>query len=138
MEITRDALLRIVKATRQGMKSAEIINSLFVDSHGWTIQDEAVGNLKDALFIMIDEPLVPGQQFSDSMTERLLVGDMSDDAVTDFIMMQNRMKSRINAPVDTFDTVEQPKPNIIHPEKAKALARQEGAYVCKDFVSEEH
>ena len=116
MEISRDALLRVVKATRQSMRFAEIIGSMLIDHSGWTLPDETAGNLKDALFDMLGESLAPGQQFNDSTTERLLTGDMSDEAVADFILMKNRINERI---------VEQPKPNTITKEKLQKLGADE-------------
>lgn len=118
MEISRDALLRVVKATRQSMRFAEIIGSMLIDHSGWTLPDEAAGNLKDALFDMLGESLGPGQQFKDSTTERLLTGDMSDEAITDFILMKNRLSDRIG-------TVEQPKPNTITSEQLQKLGLAE-------------
>lgn len=123
MEISRDALLRIVKATRQSMRFAEIIGSMLIDHHGWTLPDETAGNLKDALFDMLGESLAPGQQFKDSTTERLLTGDMSDEAVADFIIMKNRLSDRIG-------TVEQPKPNTIDNPTFVLFHAMNGGYMC--------
>ena len=122
MEISKDALLRVVKATRQSMRFAEIIGSMLIDHSGWTLPDEAAGNLKDALFDMLGESLAPGQQFKDSTTERLLTGDMSDEAVADFIIMKNRLSDRIGA-------VEQPKPNTLPAEEIGRMQVQNGGYV---------
>ena len=125
MEISRDALLRVVKATRQSMRFAEIIGSMLIDHSGWTLPDETAGNLKDALFDMLGESLAPGQQFNDSTTERLLTGDMSDEAVADFIIMKNRLSDRIGA-------VEQPKPYTISPSELADMVSLTGGYMCDE------
>ena len=124
MEMNRDALLRIVKAARQSMKIAKVFGSLLIDNKGWTLPDEMTGNLKDALFTLAGETLGPGEQFKDSMTERLLTSDMSDEGVTDFFLMKSRADSRIRQ-------AEQPKPNIIDRQGFNVFYDLNGGYILQ-------
>lgn len=125
MEITRDALLRVVKAARVSMKVAETLNQLSLEKKSWTWADEIVGNLADALFMIAGETLTPQQDFfDDSNTVRLLKSDMSDEAVTDWFFMMDRLNKRTAG----AEEVEQPKPHIFNAEEVERMSKQTGSY----------
>jgi len=97
MEITRDALLRVVKSARLAIETAETMQKLMVEKGGWSWADEVAGQLSDALFRMSGEQLAAGKDFNqDSMTMRLLKGDMSDGAVADWFLMMSRIRDRLS------------------------------------------
>jgi len=125
MEITRDALLRVVKAARVSMKVAETLNQLSLEKKSWTWADEIVGGLADALFMMAGETLTPKQDFfDDSQTIRLLKSDMSDGAVTDWFCMMERLNKR----TARTEEIEQPKPHIFSAEEVERMSKQPGSY----------
>lgn len=125
MNISKDALLRIVKAARAAIGVSETLNKLLVERKAWTWADEIYGNLSDALFIMSGETLTPQQEFfNDSQTIRLLKSDMSDGAVADWFIMMDKLNHRIN-------DIQQPEPNISNKEDLERLSKQVGAYQHK-------
>ena len=124
MEISRDALLRVVKAARMAIKAAETMQSLMVEKGGWTWADEIAGQLLDSLFKMSGEQLAVGKDFNkDSMTMRLLTGDMTDGAVADWFIMMSKIRNKI-----TEETVNQPKPQIVSKEDEQRMYVQSGGY----------
>ena len=127
MEISRDALLRVVKGTRMSLRLAENMKALLINKKSGTWADEISGQLSDAVFTMIDEKLHVGQTFEDSMTMRILNGDMSDGAVTDWIMTMDRVRRRHLNPAPAED--EQPSaPHTISKERLNELYEQNGGY----------
>lgn len=125
MDIQKDALLRVVKATRAAIRLAENTNKLMVDGKAWTWADEIAGQLADALFIISGEKLESGQDFfKDSATMMVLTGDMSDEGVTNWFIMMDRIRKRLDGKVE----VQMPKPNVMNPEKMKELYQQNGGY----------
>lgn len=121
MEISRDALMRVVKATRMSMSLAEAIQRLMLDKSSRTFADEIAGFLKDALFITIGESET--KNFDDSMTMRLLTSDMSDGAVADYIIMMHKIRKHIDP-----EEVQQPKPQIMNKESVQRMYVQSGGY----------
>lgn len=121
MEISRDALMRVVKATRMSMNLAEAIQRLMLDKSSRTFADEIAGFLKDALFITIGESET--KNFDDSMTMRLLTSDMSDGAVADYIIMMNKIRKHIDT-----EEVQQPKPQTMSKESVQRMYVQSGGY----------
>lgn len=124
MNVSKDALLKIVKATRATIRVAETLNKLLVDKKAWTWADDIYGNLADALFIMSGETLDTDQFFSESRTIQLLKSDMSDEAVTDWFLMMDRMNNRIAE-------IRQPEPHISNKEELERLSTQAGSYQNK-------
>jgi len=122
MEVTRDALLRVVKAARMAFRLAESTQALFVDKGQWTVADEIAGQLADALFRMghdnADRPM------SDSTTMRLLKGDLSDEAVTDWFFMMYRIDERLHKQEEP----QQPKPQIMNSTEVHAMYEKNGGY----------
>lgn len=104
MEISRDALLRIVKAARAAIRLAEDVNKLLISQGRDTWADFIEGELAEALYNFGGEKLEPQQDFiRDSQTMSLLTDpELSDGEVTvAFVGMY-----RANHP-------EQPKPHFI-------------------------
>lgn len=125
MEISKDALLRIVRAARLSIKVAETVNGfMFGEGKPWSIADQIVGDLEDAIYEMLGEKSDPKSSFSESMTMRLLTGDLSDEAITDYIITLNRLRKRTQG----IEEVQQPKPQIISKEAGKRMYVQSGGY----------
>ena len=111
MEMTRDALLRIVKAARIAEKHSENVRlMLFGSDRGWTVADEISGALSDALFILSGERLTAKQDFNrDSETMKLLHHKrMSDGEVADAFVRMAEKNCMIPAP-NTFEKHEMQK-----------------------------
>lgn len=126
MEITRDALLRVVKATRMAMRLAENTQKLFVDKGTWTMADEIAGQLADALFRMnCDSAERP---FADSMTMRLLKGDLNDEAVTDWFLMMVRIDQRRHKQEEPVI----PQPQTMSKEEVRAMHEANGGYMTPE------
>lgn len=124
MDIQKGALLRVVKATRASIRLAENMNKLMVDK-SWSWADEIAGQLTDALFEISGEKLESGQDFyKDSATMMVLTGDMSDEGVTDWFIMKDKIRNRLDGKAE----VQMPKPNTMSPEKMKELYQQNGGY----------
>ena len=113
MEITRDALLRVVKAARAAIRLAEDMNKLLISQGSYSWADFIEGELADALCNFGGEKLEPNQDFiRDSQTMALLTDpELSDEEVTvAFIGMY-----RANHP-------EQPKPHFINRDEMQKQA----------------
>lgn len=89
MEISREALIRIVCAARTAKKMVQALEALLIVRNAMTVPDQIFGNLADALFCMSGEKLTEKQDFDrDSRTMELLNSDMSNaDAADAFIHM---------------------------------------------------
>ena len=125
MEIERDALLRVVKATRMAMKLAEDTQKLFMDNGQWTVADEIAGRLQDALFQMShDKADCP---FNKSTTMQVLTSGLDDEAATDWFRMMYRMSERLHG-MEPEKEPEQPKPQTIKQEDAYEMYLQNGGY----------
>lgn len=114
MEISRDALLRIVKAARAAIRLAEDVNKLLIGQGRDTWADFIEGELTEALCSFGGEVLEPHQDFiRDSQTMALLTDpELSDGEVTAaFVGMY-----RANHP-------EQPKPHFINRDEMQKQVR---------------
>ena len=119
--MTRDVILRIVKATRMAIWLAEDMQKLLLESNRQTWADEIAGQLADALFLISGEKLSPKQDFmKDSKTMRLLKSIRSDSVVAD----------------EFFQMANQPAPNTIETEAFNALYERNGGYRKPDAGKE--
>ena len=123
MEISKDALLRVVKATRISMRISEDLRKLMVENTR-TWADEVTGQLTDALFELSGEKLPPEKNFDDSMIMLMLKGDMSDGSVADGIMLKNRIQEMLSR----SDEIQQPKPQTMNKEEVQRMYVQSGGY----------
>lgn len=123
MEIGREAVKPIVKATRMAMKLADDLHPILMEKHGQTWADEIWGQLADALFIMSNEKLTPGQNFNESNTMRMLKSDNSDGAVTDWFIMMDKIRKRVSEPEPE---IKQPAPQIMEANEVDKLRKQNG------------
>lgn len=129
MEIKKDALLRVVKATRMSMRMAECMKGLLADENAWTTADMIAGFLKDALFCIAGEELTVGENFlENSMTMRLLTGDMDDESVTDWFIMMDNIRNRHLKPQGE----ELPKPQTMSKEDMRSLYQKNGGYMTPE------
>ena len=125
MEISKDAILRVVRSARLSIKMAETMKEFMVgEGKPWTIADQIAGDLEDAIYQMLGEKADPKAPFTETMTVRLLTGDLSDEAVTDYIITLNRLRNRTQRTVE----VQQPKPQIISKEAGQRMYVQSGGY----------
>ena len=127
MELTRDALLRIVKATRRAMKFAAAMQEL-LDEKVPTIADRIAGDLQDALFDIIQDTN-PGD-FKDSTTVRLLEGPIDDEGVTDTFIMFGKVNERLNRIEQ--EAVAQPKPQVSSEDDFLKMYKQNGGYMTPE------
>lgn len=120
--MSRDALMRVVKACRMSVRLADDTKKLLFDKTNWTIADEIGGFLCDALFEYSGEQLVAGQDFTrDSQTYKLLTANLSDDEVTDRLMAMARENE-----------VKQPKPNFISRDEFATMVNRGYGYISED------
>ena len=118
MELTRDALLRVVKAARTADRLAQDMKKLLVDENRWTWADEIAGFLKDALFLISGEKLPLEADFEkDSKVVGLLRGFESDTMVVSDIMQM----AEENAP-------KMPKPSLMGQKDFRAMVKRYGGY----------
>lgn len=99
MEITKDALVRIIGAARTAIKLAEDMQALFASRGSVTQADMIAGGLTDALYFISGEQLGPEQDFdNDSLTMRLLrAKHVSDEEVANVLMKLSSGRSDIIA-----------------------------------------
>lgn len=118
MEITRDAIMRVVKAARTAQKLADDIRKLTNDFRSVNVGDDIAGLLADALNMINGEKQGITDEFSDSRTYTWLFRSaMSDGEVTDeFIRMARENGPKI------------PKPNLISREQFDEMMKSSGGY----------
>ena len=124
MEISRDALMRVVKAARLACRMAGDIQKLMTEKT-WTVADSIFGELADAIYDMLNEKGTVNE-FTTSTTYRLLTGDLSDEAVTDFIIMKSRLEHRVREMKN--ENVDLPSPQIMSKEQFDELYKKNGGY----------
>jgi len=116
MEISRDALLRVVKATRLAYRFAgDLQKALYMSEKPWTVPDEIAGELIVAMFLMSGEKQGVDDDFIDSETIQLLKSNLSDGEVTDRLITMH-------------DGIRQPAPNTISKEALDVLHSVNGGY----------
>ena len=119
MELTRDALLQVVKATRMTIRLAENTKRLLTYENGWTVVDEIAGLMSDVLFKISGETLSPWEDFgSDSATMKLLRSKGSDEEVANAFIQLHRKNSHCT----------QPNPHTMEQEDFDELVRRNGGY----------
>ena len=87
--------------------------------------DIIAGELKEALYDILGEEATLGSDFNDSMTMRLLTGDMPDGAVADWIIMMGNIREK-------HLQTEQPKPNTFSKDETKEMFRKNGGYIVEE------
>ena len=120
MEISKDALMRVVKAARVSLRLAEDMSKLLVDkTASWA--DMVSWYLEDALCTMVGESVEQDGDFlKDSQTIKILNSQkMSDDEVTDALIDMYRQ----NCP-------EQPKPHFINRDEMRKQAEAGCGYIA--------
>lgn len=118
MNISRDALLKIVRATRAAQKLADNIRHLTGNSPVDNMADSIDGQLADALNMMNGEKLGVADDFRDSRTYTCLYRSaMTDEEVADeFIRMAKENEPKM------------PKPNLISRVQFLDMVRRFGGY----------
>lgn len=120
MELMKDALLQVVKATRMTIAIADSMKGILTTKSGWTLADEAEGLLSDVLFKLCGETLRPWEDFeNDSATMKLLRSNKTDEEVTNAFLLLYRANSHCP----------QPKPNTIDWNMFKDLYKTNGGYM---------
>ena len=123
MEISRDALLRVVQAARKSREVKETVNKLLVNPGGMTKADQVSCLLYDALYEFTGEKLTIKNDFmNDSLTMRALTNKMAtDEEVTQMLLAEYWR----NHP-------RQPKTHIIDREEMKKQAEAGCGYVAPE------
>lgn len=116
MELTRDALLQVIKAERLSWKLSDGIQCLMAGTgRAWNMADEIHSKLAD----MIAE--ISGENrdvdFEESDTQIVLRSEISNEAVADII---ERMADK-NEP-------KQPKPNLVNRNQFEEMLKRYGGY----------
>lgn len=94
MEISKDALLRVVKATRTSIRVAETMQGLLTGKHE-TYVDHISDALVDVLFEISGEKNTADRCVLDSQTMNLLKSDYTDETVMHLIVgMRERRKNQ--------------------------------------------
>ena len=94
MEISKDALLRVVKAARTSLRVSETMRELLTGKHE-TYVDHISDALVDALFEISGEKDTTDRCVLDSATMNLLKGDYTDETVMHLIIgMHERRKNQ--------------------------------------------
>ena len=117
MEISRDALSRVIKAARMAHDMAETIREMTCGTCR-NKADDISGILEDALFDMNGEKLGVKDDFSESKTYQWLFGcSVPEDRIAgEFIRMAEENKPK------------QPKPNLINRDQFNAMLKRAGGY----------
>lgn len=122
MEISRDSILRVIKATRMSLSMADDMRKLMVNPKGRTFADVIAGFLSDAVFTFCGEKLRIGQDFFDSRTMKILTDKRAGD---DEALREIMRIYRDNHP-------EQPKPHFTDREEMKKQAAQGCGYMAPE------
>ena len=109
MEISRDALLRVIRAARDAKRLADILQNIMSMGCHDTIADRVYGDLADALQMMNRETLDKGTDFGDSRTYTWLFrSSMSDEEVAaEFMRMAGEPKKPALMSLEEFDALVQ-------------------------------
>lgn len=118
MNISRDALLKIVRAARAAQKLADNIRHLTGNSPVENMADSIAGQLADALNLLNGEKLGVADDFRDSRTYTWLYRSaMTDDEVADEFIRMAKGEPKM------------PKPNLISRGEFLDMVRQFGGYL---------
>ena len=129
MEISREALLLVIKATRTAMRMAEDMQRMVLGK-GETTADQIAGYLEDALLIISGEQQRDGKMMDldNSETERLLTSDLlDDDSVAGWFFMMNSIREKHLATKE-----ELPKPQTMSKEDMRDLYQKNGGYMTPE------
>lgn len=129
MEISREALLLVIKATRAAMRMAEDMQRMVLGK-GETTADQIAGYLEDALLIISGEQQPDGKMMDldNSETERLLTSDLlDDDSVAGWFFMMNSIREKHLAPKEGL-----PKPQTMSKEDMRDLYQKNGGYMTPE------
>ena len=133
MEVTKGALVRIVKATFIISEMAGHILALTDNKSCWTPADEAKGLLIDAIVSMTGDMRVDDSLVSEDERSKL---------INDFINMKiglipadasaNEIANRI---IGLCDTVKQPAPVTMERQSFEEMWKRVGGYLYKEAVN---
>lgn len=123
MEISRDALMRVVIAARVSLRLAEDMKELLIDNGPPTWADEISWKLSEALGLMCGEVVNTEDDLGDdSETMKLLTSpQLSDGEVTNWFICLYRTKHP-----------EQPKPRFIDQEEMRKQAEVGCGYMTPE------
>ena len=118
MEITRDAVLRIVSATRETARLEEIVRQLTFHGNGDNAVNPILGTLLDVIFEMTGETSDVDSEFERSMANQLIYNDeLTDEEVTDRIIeLHERSKPKM------------PKPHTVNRDQYMEMIRKFSGY----------
>ena len=124
MEISKDAILRVVHAERLAKEVADGLRMLMSDQSSETKADVLVDNLRDAIFLMAEGNYEHCDDILSSDAMKILEANMSDLAVTEWMIENDRIRKRVSAP----EEVQQPKPQTMDPETVERCYKANGGY----------
>ena len=123
MEISRDALMRVVSATRMSISMAEDMRKLQADPTNRSMADVITGLLTDSLLTFVGEKLDSGQDlWRDSKTIKILTCDLArDEEATQMLLAEYR-----------YNHPQQPKPHFPDREEMKKQAAAGFGYMAPE------
>ena len=124
MEISKDAILRVVHAERLAKEVADGLRMLTSDQSSETKADVLVDNLRDAIFLMAEGNYEHCDDILSSDAMKILEGNMSDLAVTEWMIENDRIRKRVSEP----EEVQQPRPHTLKAEDVEKLYQKSGGY----------
>ena len=125
MEISKDALMRVIKATRLSMKLAEDTQKLFAEKGITSVADIIAGDLADSIFIISNEHLAQVGDFSDSQTMKILKSDLDEETAAELFEIRSRVYDSV---FKGKEEPEQPKPHTFEKTDFTKLYEQFGGY----------
>lgn len=125
MEISKDALMRVIKATRLSMKLAEDTQKLFAEKGSESVADIIAGELADSIYLISNEHLAQTGNFSDSQTMQILKSDIDEKTAAELFEIRNRVYGSV---FKRKEEPEQPKPHTFERTDFKKMYEQFGGY----------
>ena len=124
MEISKDAILRVVHAERLAKEVADGLRMLMSDQSSETKADVLVDNLRDAIFLMAEGNYEHCDDILSSDAMKILEGNMSDEPVADWLIAMDNLHKRM----ENSEEVQQPKPHTLKAEDVEKLYQKSGGY----------
>ena len=129
MEITKDALVRIIKAAHKAKCMSVHIQGLMDSKAGWTEADETSSLLVDALVCMTYEMRVDGKFVSDDERANFIRSNI--DSAYKHMSADVAPGTIADEFMKACPNVRQPAPNTIERESFEEMWKKAGGYLYK-------
>jgi hypothetical protein len=127
LEISKSALLKLVRAARMSLRLADDMKKLTENGNGLTVADNISGELNDALSLIVGERLSPEQDYlKDSFVLRFLKSNMGDGQVMQAFCAAIAWDEARGA---EGEEVRQPAPVITERRRMRQMVRENGGYL---------